>query len=220
MGNQLPYISAQLWTNVTDKQTEMDMVTNRKVDHVHFHSFGLGDISTLVSNAVAGGYEVRLWDSGSGTGMVYYWNYDHPDDKKRALYRNPKFKQAMSLALDRPTIKLNVYIGYGTITTGTVSPKAIEFNYNDEARTRYAAYRDAYSTYSPTQANALLDSIGVVDVEPKDGWREYPDGSPLEVRIDISRSAPSQDCMDVLAIAKQNWQAIGLNIRDQHNSCR
>ena len=87
----------------------------------------------------AGDYEVVLWDSGSGTGMMYFWNYDYPDttpaDKKiRDLYRNPKFKQAMSLALDRPTIQKTVYYDTGILTTGTMSPKAFEFNFNAEAQ--------------------------------------------------------------------------------------
>ncbi len=100
---------------------------------------------------------MRFWDSGSGTGMMYYWNYDHPNAKKRALYRTPKFKQAMSLALNRLVIQSTVYHGYGTPTTGTLSPKALEFNYNDEARTRYIGYRDAYVDYDPDEALALLD---------------------------------------------------------------
>jgi len=63
-------------------------------------------------------------DSGSGTAMMYFWNYDAKDDKLRSLYRMPEFKQAMSFALDRPTIQQTVYYGTGILTTGTMSPKA------------------------------------------------------------------------------------------------
>ena len=109
------------------------------IDHCHFHNIAISDISTLQDAADAGDYEVVLWDSGSGTGMMYFWNYDYPDttpaDKKiHDLYRNPKFKQAMSLALDRATIQKTVYYNTGILTTGTMSPKAFEFNFNAEAQ--------------------------------------------------------------------------------------
>jgi peptide/nickel transport system substrate-binding protein len=212
VGHQLPYISGLFETLYTDHDSELVKIETGLVDFSMFtYNLRLADIPALQASQNLGNYEVRLWDTGSGTGMMYYWNYDHPDAKKRALFRTPKFKQAMSFALDRALIKASTYMGYGTVTTGTMSSKALEFNYNDEARTRYAAYRDAYSAYSPAQANALLDSIGVVDVEPKDGWREYPDGSPLEIRIDYP-DPPTQDCLAVLQIAKQNWEAIGLKI--------
>ena len=61
---------------------------------------------------------------GSGTGMMYFWNHDVKDDKKRELYRNPKFKGAMSLAINRPDIQRIVYYDTGTPTTGT-SPVTI-----------------------------------------------------------------------------------------------
>lgn len=212
VGRQLPYINGIDDTLSPDHDYLVNQIKQGNIDfEAHTLQLTLGDVDTLKAFETLGNYEVRLWDTGSGTGMVYFWNYDHPDDKKRLLYRNPKFKQAMSFALNRPLIQASVYLGYGTITTGTLSPKALEFNYNAEARTRYAAYRDAYAAYNPTQANTLLDSIGVVDVEPKDGWREYPDGSPLEIRIDYP-DPPTQDCLDVLQIAKQNWETIGLKI--------
>jgi len=105
-GNQLPYIDGQDWTNIATggAQTELLMVRQGSIDHQHFHDFTLADISTLQSAAASGGYEVYLWDSGSGTAMMYFWNHDAKDDKIRALYRTPAFKQALSFALDRATI--------------------------------------------------------------------------------------------------------------------
>ncbi len=208
-GNQLPYIDGLDWTNVQDAQVEMLMVRQGSIDHQHFHDFTLADISTLNDNAAAGGYEVYLWDSGSGTAMMYFWNYDAKDPKVRALYRTPEFKQAMSFALDRPTIQKTVYYNTGILTTGTMSPKAFEFNFNAEAQAFYQKARDIYAAYNPDKAKSLLDGIGVK--AGADGKRTFPDGSKLEVRVDIQADA-GKEATSVLEIAKKNWEAIGLNV--------
>ncbi len=210
-GNQLPYIDGIDELPVADRQTEMLKMMQGSTDFSQFtYQLTLADIAPLKESQDAGNYEVRLWDSGSGTGMMYFWNYDTKDDKKRELYRNPKFKQAMSFAMDRPTIQKVVYYGTGMITTGSMSPKAIEFNLNDEARAHYIKFRDSYSAYDPEKAMALLDEINVKDVDG-DGFREFPDGSKLEVKVDLAADA-NKEATDVLEICQKNWTAIGLNI--------
>jgi peptide/nickel transport system substrate-binding protein len=210
-GNQLPYIDGIDELPVADRQTEMLKMMQGSTDFSQFtYNLTLADIAPLKESEEQGGYEVRFWDSGSGTGMMYFWNYDTKDDKKRELYRNPKFKQAMSFAMDRPTIQKVVYYDTGMITTGSMSPKAIEFNLNEDARNHYKKFRDSYSAYDPEKAKALLDEIGVVDADG-DGWRDYPDGSKLEVKVDLAADA-GKEATDVLEICQKNWAAIGLNI--------
>jgi peptide/nickel transport system substrate-binding protein len=208
-GNQLPYIDGEDWTNVQDVQVEMLQVRQGTIDWVHFHDFTLADISTLKDNSAAGGYNVVLWDSGSGTAMMYFWNFDHPDAKIRALYRTPAFKQAMSYALDRPTIQKTVYYDTGILTTGTMSPKAFEFNFNADAQAFAKKARDIYSAYDPEKAKTMLDALGCK--AGADGKRTNTDGSKLEISIDLPANA-SKECTDVLEIAKKNWEAVGLNI--------
>lgn len=208
-GNQLPYIDGEDWTNVQDAQVELLQVRQGSIDWVHFHDFTLADISTLKDNEAAGGYKTLLWDSGSGTAMMYFWNYDHVDPKMRELYRTPEFKQAMSFALDRASIQKTVYYNTGILTTGTMSPKAFEFNFNADAQAYFKKARDVFAAYDPAKAKSLLDGIGMK--AGADGKRTYKDGSKLEVRIDIPADA-GKECLDVLEIAKKNWEAIGLNI--------
>ena len=208
-GNQLPYIDGLDWTNAQDKQVELLMVRQGTIDHSHFHDFQLSDISTLQAAQDAGNYDVYLWDSGSGTAMMYFWNYDYFEKKLRDLYRTPEFKQAMSFALDRPTIQKTVYFGTGILTTGTMSPKAFEFNFNADAQAFFKKARDIYAAYDPEKAKGLLDKLGMK--AGADGKRTYADGTKLEIRIDIPGDA-SKECTDVLDIAKKNWEAIGLNI--------
>lgn len=213
-GNQLPYIDGEDWTNVQDAQVELVQIRQGSIDHAHFHDLTLADISTLKDNADAGGYEVILWDSGSGTAMMYFWNYDYPDttpaDKKvHDLFRTPEFKQAMSFALDRQTIQHTIYYDTGILTTGTMSPKAFEFNFNADAQAFGKKAREIFAAYDPEKAKSLLDGIGCK--VGADGKRTYPDGSKMEVRIDLPADA-GKECTDVLEVAKKNWEDVGLNI--------
>jgi peptide/nickel transport system substrate-binding protein len=209
VGSQLPYIDGTDWVAAADRAVELLLIRQGAVDHNHFNSFMIGDIATLKDAQDAGNYDVYLWDSGSGTGMMYFWNYDTADPKLRALYRTPKFKQAMSFALNRPAIQTAVYGGTGMLTTGTLSPKAFEFNFNSEAQAFGKKAFEIYADYNPAKANILFDEIGCT--VGTDGKRTYPDGSKLEIRIDI-RADANKECWDVLGIARKNWEDVGLYI--------
>jgi peptide/nickel transport system substrate-binding protein len=210
-GNQLPYIDRVEETMVADPETQKLRVMQGNVDFICQHSnIYLADVATLKENEAKGNYQVRLWDSGDGTGRIIYLNHDHPDAKMRALFRNPKFKQALSYAHDRATIQKTVYFNTGFLSTGSYSPKAIEFNFNDEAKKQFQKIRDSYIQYDPEKAKKLLDEIGVKDVNG-DGWREMPDGAKLEMRVDIAATA-SADGLKVLEIFKKTWGGVGLNV--------
>jgi peptide/nickel transport system substrate-binding protein len=212
-GNQLPYIDGLDWTNIPsdDPQVEILQVRQGAIDFAPTiqGSWTLADVSTLKDNQEAGGYDVFLWDSGSGTAMMYFWNYDAADKKLRTLYRMPEFKQAMSFALDRPTIQHTVYYDTGILTTGTMSPKAYEFNFNADAQAYGKKARDIYAKYDVAAAKALLDKIGC-KADAK-GIRTYPDGTPLTISIDVQGDA-NKECLSVLEIAKKNWTEVGLNV--------
>jgi len=209
-GNQLPYIDGIDYTYVKDREVQITQILQGSCDFLGFGLMTLGDVGTLKDNEAKGNYTTTLWDSGSGTGQMYFWNYDVADDKKRALFRTPKFKQAVSLAMDRATIQKTVYYGTGFPTTGTMSPKAFEFNFNAEAQTRYVKYRDAYVAYDPAKANSMLDDLGMK--KGADGFRTMPDGTPpFEFRIDIQADA-GKEATDVMQLLVKNWKDVGFNV--------
>ncbi|NLG98914.1 MAG: ABC transporter substrate-binding protein [Chloroflexi bacterium] len=208
-GNQLPYIDYVEELEILEKEVKVLNMLQGSIDFTNFPGIAMSDFATIKEGEQSGNYRLELLDSGSGTGQLYYWNYDYPDPKIRELYRNKKFRQAMSHALDRPTIQKIVYYGTGILTTGTFSPKAFEFNFNEEAQAFYKKAREIYVEYNPDKAKALLDEIGCT--VGADGWRTFPDGSPLEVRIDLQAEAGTE-CLAVLEIAKKNWEDVGLKI--------
>ena len=208
-GNQLPYIDGWDEISVTDPQAELAQVLQGSVDFHNWLYNRLADYSTLKDNETKGNYDAFLLDSGTGTGMLHYYNHDHVDPKRRALYRNQKFRMAMSYALDRATIQEKVYYGTGILTTGTFSPKAYPWNVDEAGKAFYKKAREAYIEFNPEKSKTLLDEIGCK--VGADGWRTFPDGSPLDVIIEVGATA-SDACLATLAISKPNFEAVGLKI--------
>jgi peptide/nickel transport system substrate-binding protein len=206
-GNQLPYIDKVISTTFQNAEVEKVNVLQGKSDWTHHWVMNLTDVANLRKEADAGGYEIRFWDSGSGSGTAFFLSYDYEEEKMRNLAREPKFRQALSHGFNRGEIKKNRYFDTGEETTGTFSPKAIEYNFNDEAQQRYTEWRDSYVAYDPAKANALLDELGLK--AGADGYRTMADGSPLEILLVINAAAGKDDiAQNELMVA--NWKDIGI----------
>ena len=209
-GNQLPYIDQIICTNVKDKEIEKLAYTSGSADHAHFHGQALTDIQNLKAAEETSKLEVRFWDSGSGTGSIYFFNLDHKDPKLRAAFRDPKFRQALSHAYNRADVQKAVYFGLGELTTGTISPKAIEYNINDDGKAIYQQWRDSFVKYDPATAEAMLDEAGYK--KGADGKRTMPDGSPLQVQLTYQADqAPGGEHLSKNERLARDWKAIGID---------
>ena len=214
-GNQLPYIDTIQHNNVQDAEVLKLKFTQGAVDYVHggFVPINVEDIATFKQAQPRSKLQIELWDSGSGTASVFFFNYDYIDPEMRQLIRNPKFRQALSYAYNRSNVQKLVYLQTGEITTGTTSPKSIEFVFNDQGRKVYEQWRDSYATYDPEKAKQMLDELGVKDVNG-DGWRELPNGGKLLITLDYPASEPqSSEHVRKNELLAKDWQAIGLNAR-------
>jgi len=209
-GNQLPYID----------RIEMQYVEDLEVSFLHVLAgeqefcgrpckyYDLANLSVLRNAEAEVGFTSYLWDGGSGTGAMFFTNWNHPDPEKQEVYRMKEFRRALSHAINRPLIQKVVYFGTGEPTTGTLSPKAVEYHRTERGRELYAAWRDLAVEYDPEGAMALLDEAGIVD-QDGDGWRDMPSGEPLELRMDQAATASSA-YVSANEIVKDNWEAVGL----------
>ena len=212
-GNQLPYADRWVVTNFQDAEVAKLSITSGDVDVLAgggMYSLQIADIETVKASEAKSGLEVRLWDSGSGTSSMYFFNWNYRDKKMRDLIRNPQFRKALSIAYNRSQVQKAVYFGTGELTTGTLSPKAIEYQIPGGAAV-YQEWRDSAVKYDPETAKKMLDEIGVKDVNG-DGWRELPDGSPLLITLDYHASQPqSGEHVRKNEFLAKDWQAIGIN---------
>ncbi len=211
-GNQLPYIDGIVQTNIQDPQVMRLRITNGQVDYVHggHTPLTLADVSTLKQAQSAMKMDIRFWDSGGGADESWFFNYDYIDPKYRALFRTPKFIQALSLAMDRDEIQKAVFFETGEKTTGTMSPKALEFHVQGGQEV-YASWRDAYIKYDPETAKSMLDALGVK--VGAGGKRTMPDGSPLKLTLDYKADDdPTSIAIRQHTIVAKQWQAIGIDV--------
>ncbi|MFC7623208.1 ABC transporter substrate-binding protein [Microlunatus sp. GCM10028923] len=212
-GDQLPYLDEIQINLVTDAEAGKLQVQQGSVDFCHgpFNQIALTDVQGIRDSLDRAETELILWDSGSGTGSIFFLNYDYVDDDLRPLIRNPKFRQAISHAFNREAVRQSVYFNTGEATTGTMSPKALEFNLDEAGRKAYADWRDAYVKYDPAKAAALLDEIGIKDSDG-DGLRELPGGKKLTLRLDYqANQAEEHSSKDRQLIA--DLKAVGIEMR-------
>jgi peptide/nickel transport system substrate-binding protein len=214
-GNQLPYID----------RVDVTFVESLEVAKLHVLAGEqeicgrpcryqpLSELSVFRDAQETVGLITDLWDAGGGAEFLLYPNWTHTDPQKRALYRDKNFRRGLSYAIDREKIQKIVYFGTGELTTGTMSPKGIEFNADDRGKEIYQQWRDLAIEFDLDKAAVLLDESGAVDADG-DGFRDLPSGDELTLRIDcgandLQNSATTQN----LEIVKEGWEALGLRVQ-------
>jgi ABC-type transport system substrate-binding protein len=70
-------------------------------------------------------------------------------------------------------------------------------------------FKTEMSDYDPARARALLDTFGFVD-RNGDGWRERPDGSPLEL---VMATEPEQIYRQYNELFQKSMNAVGIRVR-------
>jgi len=211
-GDQLPYIDGITMSVVQDPQVGKVQIIAGKVDISHGPMNGLilADVSTLMKNKQKSDIDVFFWDGGAGAAGCFFASLDYYEKPYRDLFREPKFRQALSLAQNRAEAKKSVFFEKGELTTGTMSPKAIEYLINDTGKAAYVSWRDSYVKYDPAAAKSMLDALGLKDTN-KDGYREFPDGTRLRLRSD----RPADTTEDVKAkdnLLVRDFKAVGIEL--------
>jgi len=208
-GNQLPYMDGCDDSAYQNAEPRKAAILAGQSDFAwHSHGFTMADVATLKASESQMNMELVFWDSGSGTGSMFFFNRDYREDKYRELFRDKDFQRALSHAWNRPQTQTLLYYGTGELTSGTMSPKAIEYQFNEEAKQRYVEWRDAFVTYDPDMANSILDELGLIDSND-DGFREFPDGSELLIRFDAPGDPGSEHGTKNELLAK-DWNDIGI----------
>jgi ABC-type transport system substrate-binding protein len=85
-------------------------------------------------------------------------------------------RRAIGLGLDVAREIRQVHRGQAILAQSPISPNTNSYN---------PAFKSEAGDYDPARANALLDLYGYVDRDG-DGWRDLPDGSPLELNWSIA----------------------------------
>jgi peptide/nickel transport system substrate-binding protein len=200
-GQQLPYISEIDEVYIAEKEIQNLKMSNGEIAYKSQAVFG-EDLPVLQQNEANGNYTVDVVPTVGETMVVYGPNVNHKDEGLREIFGDIRFRQAMSLALNRDEMNEIVYFGLGKPSQYTAfDPNTVDFVTDEQIS--YMA------DYDPARAQELLDEMGVVDANG-DGVRDRPDGSPLVINLQFSSQGGPVQMHELFA---QYMNDIGLNVQ-------
>ena len=194
-GNQLPYIDSQVAVLVKDAQVRTLKLISKELDAAGENPLPVKDYPLYVENETQGDYKVYLFDNSRGNDAGISFNQSDKDPVLRELFQDVRFRQAMSLAIDRAQVNEVLYFGKATVRQATI-PASTSF---------YEDWMGKYFTdFDQDKANALLDEIGLAWDSAKT-VRQRPDGKPLEIVLECWE----EFCPHSEMIAEM-WSAVGV----------
>ncbi|MCC5846291.1 MAG: ABC transporter substrate-binding protein [Verrucomicrobia bacterium] len=163
-------------------------------------SLRTSDIPMFKIGESAGNHETFIWNRIQGADVLIQMNFTTEDEGLRNIFRDLRFRKALSLAIDRDEINEMIYFGRATPSQVTVSPFSVFFE---------EEFARAYADHDPAEAARLLDEMGVVD-QNGDGRRNRPDGRPLNITLEWhAMETPKQETMELVTA---HWRQIGIDI--------
>ena len=194
-GNQLPYIDYQNERYINENEIRILKLVNGEVDY-KAQSLNLESVPQLMDGSEAGQYNVQI-KPGVGS-AAFSLNLTHPDEAKRGLFRDLRFRQAMSVAINRDEINDVIHYGLGT------PQQYIGFSPRPDFVD--AKWSQHFAQYDPELAKSLLDETGAVDTNG-DGFRELPNGDPLVLNIDFATQGIGGGEVELVA---RYWNEVGV----------
>lgn len=200
-GNQLPYID-RLQFDVKSPQMVSLSFANGEVS-MQGRNIRYENYTELMSRQDSAGFKLLHWYPASRSGWVINPNLtrridpDQPDSApKAALLADKRFRQALSLAIDRDAIIQAEY-------NGQVRPTQIDPG--PQSPHQHEGLRQAFTQHDPARANAMLDELGLTKRDV-DGMRTLPDGRTLTMYLNFSAFTglgPGQFVVD-------DWARVGI----------
>lgn len=136
---------------------------------------------------------VRVLAVSDGTWEYISWNLRHP------LFRDPRVRRALTLALDREAIAEAVVLGHGKAGRTTVTPIHWAYDEADPALTL---------PYDPARARRLLAAAGWDDRDG-DGVVEDSSGRPFRFALKTPAGLPTFN--EAAVIAQAHLRAVGVH---------
>ena len=195
-GNQLPYLDEVTIRVATSGEIISLKALAGDLDHAEGLPFTM--MPLLKKADQEGKIKTFLWKLNSLNTDDLVFNLTSKDPVKREIFRDKRFRFAVSYALDRG--KINELTWLGMLQPWQVAPSPGNPFYND--RLAHTALE-----YDVAKANELLDEMGL-DKRDANGFRLAPNGEKLQISF-IAMSGVVARASSEIAI--DNLKAVGLN---------
>lgn len=186
-GKQLPYIDRIVSVQVEDVEMVNQRVLAGDVDFLR-ESTALVKVPLYKENEERGGFRTVLTDMHVDSSILYL-NQTFPDETWRKLAQDLRFRQALSLAIDRDEIIESIYYGFASKPLVSVG--------------------EEFSQYDVARANALLDEMGLTQ-RGANGMRMV-DGQPFSILLEHGAHAP--DLAPVAELVSEHLKDVGIDLQ-------
>lgn len=197
-GQQLPYVDRIVMSIVDSKI--IPAKTGAGESDLQGRYLRFDNYTFLKAGEERNHYKVWLWRTGPGSQLALYPNLNVNDEVWQGLVRDLRFRRALSLAVNRHEINEVIYFGLAIEGQNTILPQSPLYR---------PQYRSAWASFDVTEANRLLDQIGLTK-RGGDGTRLLPDGRPMEIIVENSGESTEQT--DVLELIRDSWRRIGIKV--------
>ena len=197
-GQQLPYVDKVVLT-VTAPNLIPAKAGLGEAD-LQPRYLNMRDYTFLQKSAKNSGVDVRLWEAGSGSQLALYPNLNANDEEWRKLFRDARFRRALSMAIDRDELNQVVYIGLAAPSNNTIMPRSELFK---------PEYASKWGKYDPKAANKLLDEVGL-NKKNAQGFRLLPDGR--EATIVVEHASEDTEDTDALQLISDYLKKVGIKL--------
>jgi peptide/nickel transport system substrate-binding protein len=197
-GHQLPYIDRVLMSIADSKIIPAKTGAGESDLQARYIRF---DNYTFLKDAEKrNSYTVDLWKTANGSQYALYPNLNVSDATWRQLFRDVRFRRALSLAVDRHEINQAIYYGLGKEGQNTVLPGSPLYQ---------TKFRNEWANFDLKEANRLLDELGLTQRDD-DGIRLLSDGRPLEIIVESSGESTEES--DLLELIGDTWREAGIKL--------
>ena len=196
-GRQLPYID-RLVLPIADGKLIPAKAGAGESD-LQAREIQFSNFTFLKKGEKANNYRTLLWRTAQGSQFALYPNLNVNDPVWRHLFRDVRFRRALSMAIDRAQVNQVLYFGLASPSNNTVVSESPLYR---------KQYQTLWTQFDPKAANKLLDELGLK--RGSDGIRRLSDGRPLEIIVETAGETTEQT--DVLELIRDTWKEAGIKL--------
>ncbi|GAB2552965.1 ABC transporter substrate-binding protein [Gracilibacillus alcaliphilus] len=194
-GQQLPYTDNFIASKIQDPSQGVLGVLSGEFTIGHF---SMTDFPVLKENEEKGGYQVFTWPTAQMASTTIQLNQTTQNDNLRELVQDIRFREALSIAVDRQQISEIVTNGIAEPGQAAVPEGLVGYQ---------EGWAEKWTDYDPDQAEQLLDELGISE-KNAEGFRLYEDDSVVTLTI----MEPNQDNSEFLELIKDAYENVGVKV--------
>lgn len=192
-GQQLPYCDEIHFNATSEDGQDQLMFRSGELDIIEV---AMQDISSLLTD-LGDKAQLRTLASTNWGSYLLTFNYTCTDKNYADLFSNVKFREAMSICVDRDQV--SGLLSEGFLEPGQCAPQEGNFGYDAEWETKW-------TDYSVDNAKKLLEECGLV--MGNDGFYDFADGTDFTLTIYTYTDSGAADAYPVF---EQYYKAAGIN---------